>query len=365
MKKILFSATIAEHFYYFHMPYLEMFHNDGWEVHVASKKEKELDFCDKHHKLSISRSPFDKSNIAAYKKLKSIIKENKYDIIHCHTPVGGMLTRLAVGKNSGSKVIYTAHGFHFYKGAPLINWLIFYPIEYFMSFKTDCLITINEEDYDFAKKHFKHPDVKLVNGVGYNSEKFFPVSEDEKMKLREKKGFSKDDKILIYVAELNKNKNQEMIIRALKEIPGAKLLFAGRDNNNGACAKAAELYSVKDRVYFLDQRDDVDELLQMSDICAASSIREGLPVNIMEAMACGVPVVATDNRGHRSLVKNGEDGFTVAVNDDKAMAEKINLLLNDKELFNRFSQKASENIKKFSKENVLIQMKQIYRLIQR
>ena len=360
MKKILFTATITDHFYYFHLPYLEMFHNDGWEVHVASHGSRELPFCDVHHEIPIARSPFDKSNIKAYKMLRKIILENDFDIIHCHTPMGGMLTRLAAPKSGKSEIIYTAHGFHFYKGAPALNWMIYYPIEKVMSSKTDCLITINREDYDFALKHFKHPDVKLVNGVGYNSDRYFSVSQEEKLFIRKEKGYDPDEFIIIYVAEMNGNKNQKMLIDALTLTDNTRLIIAGADNYNGIYKKYAEEKNVEDQVDFLGHREDIDELLKMSDVCAASSIREGLPVNIMEAMACGLPVVASDNRGHRALIKDGEDGFLVPVNDYEAMAEKINLLKDDKEKYSAFSRKAAENILDFSKEVITEDMKKIY-----
>lgn len=365
MKKILFSATITDHFYYFHLPYLKLFHDMGWEVHVASHGDRELPFCDVHHEIPISRSPFSKSNFAAYKQLKKVIDDNNFDIIHCHTPMGGLLTRLAANKKNSGSVIYTAHGFHFYKGAPLMNWLIYYPIELFMSFRTDCLITINGEDYAFAKKHFKRPEVKLVDGVGYNDAKFSPVDSEEKKRLRAKLGYGEDEKILIYVAEMNENKNQSMLIRALKKIPDARLIIAGADNYGGRYVFQAKALEVYDRVDFLGHCENVEELVKLSDICAASSLREGLPVNVMEAMACGLPVVAVDNRGHRALINDGEDGFLVKANDFNTMAEKINFLFEDSEAYRGFSLCAAENIKRFSQKNVVSQMSEIYREFQR
>lgn len=365
MKKILFTATITDHFYYFHLPYLKLFHDMGWEVHVASHGDRKLPDCDVHHEIPIARSPFSKSNINAYKMLKKIIDENNFDIIHCHTPMGGMLTRLAANKKNSGSVIYTAHGFHFYKGAPVLNWLIYYPIELFMSLKTDCLITINEEDFDFAKKHFRHPQVRLVDGVGYNNKKFFPVPYEEKMRLRREKGFPEDRKIIIYVAEMNRNKNQAMLIRALVNIPDAVLLIAGADNFEGKYKLLAKELGVSDRVEFLGHRDDAEQLVKLSDLCAASSLREGLPVNIMEAMACGLPVVAADNRGHRALVTGGKNGFIVSPDDSAEMAEKISQLFSDEKMYRSFSENAGESIKRFSQEKVAVQMSEIYESFQR
>lgn len=370
MKKILFVATITDHFYYFHLPYLKLFHDVGWEVHVAGKGNRKLPNCDVQHEISIDRSPFSVTNIKAYREIKKIIDEGNFDIIHCHTPMGGMLARLAASKKrkSGTSVLYTAHGFHFYKGAPALNWLVFYPIEWAMSQKTDCLITINNEDYEFAKKHFKHPRVELVDGVGYNNNRFFEISPTEKKGIRKQKGYDADEILLIYVAELNANKNQSMLLKATKKLLDDKynirLLLAGADNFSGKNQSIAKELGIENKVEFLGHREDVEELLKMSDICIASSLREGLPVNIMEAMACGLPTVAADNRGHRALIKNGEDGFVVKANDFDEMAEIAEKLIDDKELFEKISKNAAKDIKRFSKEKVIARMGDIYKLYQ-
>ncbi|MBR3836478.1 MAG: glycosyltransferase family 4 protein [Clostridia bacterium] len=366
MKKILYVATITEHFYYFHLPYLRMFKELGWQVDVASHGDVELPFCDNRYEIPIRRSPADKENIQAYKKLKEIIKDNQYDIIHCHTPMGGILARLAAAsqRKHGTKILYTAHGFHFYQGAPMLNWLVFYPIEFVMSFFTDCLITINEEDYSCAKKRLPVKDIRKVNGVGYNSDRYFPVSYEEKMALRQKLGYSSDEKLLIYVAEMNANKNQAMLIRALESVShkrdDVRLIIAGADNFNGEYVRLAKELGVEDKVDFLGHREDINDLLHISDIAVGSSYREGLPVNVMEALACGLPVVLSDNRGHRVLGVNGENGYVIKVNDHEAMAEKIKMILDDDSLYSRLSENAIKLVKPYSKESVLAELTQVY-----
>lgn len=366
MKKILYVATITEHFYYFHLPYLKMFHELGWQVDVASHGDVCLPYCDNRYEIPIKRSPADKDNLQAYRMLKRIIKENNYDIIHCHTPMGGILARLAAAsqRKHGTKVLYTAHGFHFYKGAPKLNWLIYFPIEYVMSFLTDCLITINEEDYNCAKKHFRVKDIRKVNGVGYNSDRYFPVTGEEKAGLRKKLGYSDKEKLLVYVAEMNANKNQAMLIKSLKLIcekrDDVRLLIVGADNYNGEYIRLAHETGVANKVDFTGHREDINDLLHISDIAVGSSYREGLPVNVMEALACGLPVVLSDNRGHRVLGVNGENGYVVSVNDYDEMAEKILEILSDDNKYNRFSKNAVELIRPFSKESVLTELKQVY-----
>lgn len=369
MKKVLFVATIAEHFYYFHLPYFKMFHDIGWKVHVACSGEMELENCDKLFNLPIQRSPFSFSNIKSYKMLKKIINDNHYDIIHCHTPVGGILARLAAGeqRKKSTKVIYTAHGFHFYKGAPLLNWLLYFPIEYIMSKKTDCLITINEEDYKIAKKMLKAKRVELVNGVGYNTQKFYSISLEEKNELKCSYNCNKNETILIYVAEMNKNKNQGMLIKAVKILKekgfNIKLLIVGSDNYNKKYISLAENSGVSQNIDFLGHREDTDKLLHISDICVASSIREGLPVNIMEALACGLPVVCSSNRGHRVLIKEDYNGYLIPIDDSELMAVRIEELIINKELYNKVSENAIDSVKPFSKESVVKEMEKIYKSV--
>lgn len=366
MKKILYVATVAEHFYYFHLPCFKMFKEKGWQVDVACHGDRELPYCDNKFEIPIKRSPADKENIQAYKELKAIIKKGNYDIVHCHTPMGGILARLAAKdeRKKGTKVIYTAHGFHFFKGAPLLNKVIFYPIEWVMSTMTDCLITINSEDFSVAKKHLKAKKIVKVNGVGYNSDLFYKISEEEKIRLRKEKGYPEDAIILIYVAEMNANKNQGMLVRMMtrltKENKNIRLLIVGADNYEGKYIRLAEELGVSAYIDFLGHRNDACDLVHLSDIAVGSSLREGLPVNVMEAMACGLPVVLSDNRGHRELCRNGSNGYIVAPGDDETMAKRVAELINDKALYSKFSGNSLELIKPYSKEEVLQELEAVY-----
>lgn len=364
MKKILFVATVPEHFLYFHIPCFEMLRKNGWEVHVACSGDVEIPCCDRRFSVPMVRNPFDKSNKEALRQLKKIIADTNYDIVHCHTPVGGALARIAAKKwrRRGTKVIYTAHGFHFCKGAPLINWLLYLPAENLLSYITDELITINDEDYLRASTllHAKH--VSLVHGVGCDIAKYGRAGNEEKSELRRKLGYSDDDIILFYAAELNKNKNQKFLIETVKrlqpEFPKIRLLLAGQDNFGGEYQRLAQQLDAP--VDFLGVRDDIPELLKIADLYAASSLREGLPLNIMEAMASGLPVVAVSNRGHRALVSQGVTGFLVAPGRTDLAAEKIRLYLTDSERYNNSSFYALEKIKPYSKENVLEELGKIY-----
>ena len=179
----MFTATVDSHILHFHLPYLKLFKDQGYEVHVATNGTEEIPYCDKKHTISFERSPYKINNLKAIKQLKQIIDKENYEIIHTHTPMGSVVTRLAAkgARKKGTRVIYTAHGFHFYKGAPLINWLLFYPVEKYLSKYTDTLITINDEDYQLAKKKFKKTNVEYVPGVGIDPNKFdIKMPNDEK-----------------------------------------------------------------------------------------------------------------------------------------------------------------------------------------
>ena len=246
--------------------------------------------------------------------------------------MGGVLARLAAreARKQGTKVIYTAHGFHFCKGAPLANWLLYFPIEKSLAHFTDCLITINTEDYQLAKKHFKVEKIEHVHGVGVDADKFKPVGEEKRKQLRQQYGYKENDFLLFYAAEFNQNKNQQLLIEALAfikdEVPNARLLLAGKGPLLEGCRKISAQRDIEGMVDFLGYRNDIENLLKISDLAVASSLREGLPVNIMEAMACGLPVIAADNRGHRELVVNDKNGWIIEHDNPKQFAQKIKFL---------------------------------------
>lgn len=372
MKKILFTATVQSHICQFHLPIMEMLKEQGNEVHVAAKNnltEKnglQVKFADEIFNIPFSRSPISKINITAYKELKNIIDKEKYDIIHCNTPVGGVITRLAArnSRKNGTRVIYTTHGFHFYKGAPLINWIIYYPIEKYMARFTNDLITITNEDYIFAKKKKFKTVVHHVNGVGVNSNKYKKLKQEDALKLRQAKGYSKDDTIILCIGELNENKNQSTVIKAmthiLKKYPDTKLLLAGNGPSENKLKQLAVSSNVSNNIEFLGYRTDLHDYVNLCDITVSASIREGLPLNVMEAMICGKPVVASINRGHKELVIDGQTGYLVESNDDKSFAEKIINLICDNNKAMTFGACGVRRVVPFDIVNVKEQLSKIY-----
>lgn len=371
MKKVLLTATVQSHIAQFHLPLIDMLKSNGYEVHVAARNnlaEKnglKLESPNKIFDIPFERSPFSKKNIKAYKELKSILFENKYDIIHCNTPMGGLITRLAAKefRKKGTKVFYTAHGFHFYKGAPLKNWLIYFPIEKYMASYTDKLITITKEDYEIASKYFK-TNVCHIHGVGANSKRYFPYTNEEIEKLKQELGYKKDKFLLLCTGELNKNKNQTKVIKAvyevLEEIDNIILLLAGNGPKDQELKELVNRLGLGNNVDFLGYKTDLEKYVNICDISISASLREGLPLNILEAMLCGKPVIASINRGHKELIIDGENGFVIDNKDSVGLKEKIILLLNNKELRKTMGSNAQKNIQEFTDLNVQKELIKIY-----
>ena len=366
-KKVLFTATVDSHIENFHLPYLKYFKEQGYEVHVATNGDDDIPYCDKKIKIPFERSPYKFNNIKAIKLLKKVIMNEKYEIIHTHTPMGSVVTRLAARKSRkkhGTRVIYTAHGFHFFKGAPLKNWLLFYPVEKILSRVTDTIITINNEDYNIAKSKFHCKDIEYVPGVGIDENKFnIKMSKKEKIDFRKSLGLKENDFVMIYVARLDKNKNQGFLIEATKELvkdnDNIHLLLVGPDENNGEYQELAK--GVENNVHFLGLRKDIAMLLNISDIAVSSSLREGLPVNIIEALTVGKPVVATSTRGVKDLIKNNKNGVVVDKNDLISFIKAIKKIYKKDDL-SYFEKNAISESKKYSLSKIIISYISIYNI---
>lgn len=364
--KILLVANVAkEHVLKFHIPTISMLKKRGWQVDVACKMDAPIPCCDHAFNLPIERNPFHFKTVKAIAELRRIIRENSYDIVYCHTVTGSLVARLAAKpfRKDGVKVIYLAHGFHFYRGAPLKNWIVGYSMEKILSKYTDVLITINDEDYEFATKHFSKSEVRKIDGIGVDLSKYqIYFSPEQRANCREKLGFTPNDYVGIYVAELTKLKNQCSLIRAAKliqeSVPEFKLLLVGPDHLNGMLANEAQELPVGS-VVFTGWRSDVCQLLHSADIALASSSSEGLGLNIIEAMACGLPVVAYDNRGHREIISDKINGRLIPFNDCSELAKAVIELRISPEKIKSLTQNASESILRFNIDNVLQELCEI------
>jgi len=372
MKKVLFVATVVKtHIMEFHIPYLKMFKEMGWETAVAARNDYEnpadcvIPYCDIYYNVPFERNPLKPGNLKAYNELKRVIDDGEYDIIHCHTPVGAMLTRLAAkqARKKGTKVFYTAHGFHFYKGAPAINWILYYPVEKWLSRYTDVLITINKEDYERAKT-FKAGKVCYVPGVGIDLKKFNAGYVNKEQKRKEI-GVSADDFVLLSVGELIPRKNHEVVIRALSvlkqldKLNHIEYVICGRGAYEADLRKLAEGLDVADHVHFLGYRNDISEICNCADLFVFMSHQEGLPVALMEAMACGLPAVCSNIRGNTDLIEDGVTGL-LANNTPEEVAQSISKMKNDTALRNRVASAALQKIKQFDLSSVEDEMSKIY-----
>jgi glycosyltransferase EpsD len=325
-KRVLFTSHTAN-FSKFNRPLMRWFKQQGWDVHYASMGEEFVEDCDKHFRISFTRNPLTIDNIRAIKQIKKVIDEYQYDIIHTHTPSGGVVTRIAArnSRKNGTRIIYTAHGFHFFKGAPFFNWLIYYPIEKIMARYTDTLITINNEDYQRATKSFS-TDVVYVPGVGVDFKKFSaPISEKTKSALLHSLKIPRHAHIIIYVAELSKRKNQEEMLddwsRIKHRTKETHLLLAGIDSLNGKIQKKANRLGLNEYVHILGYRNDIPTLLQLAHEYISYSRQEGLAVNIIEAKVAGLPIKAKSARGVDDILYETDIGKYEQARIIKAMAK--------------------------------------------
>ena len=369
MNKVLFVATVVKgHISKFHIPYLKMFQEAGWETAVAARNDYEsstdckIPFCDTYYDVLFERSPFKIANIKAFLQLKEIIEQGEYDIIHCHTPVGAILTRLAAikARKRGTKVFYTAHGFHFYKGAPLKNWLLYFPAEWICAHFTDVLITINQEDYALARKCMKAKKVAYVPGVGIDLKRFTDISVDREKK-RAELGAPSDAILLLSVGDLNQNKNHQIIIRAMAHLnnPKIKYIIAGTGEEAERLVGLAKSLDLENRVALLGYRTDIADLCHAADIFCFPSYREGLPVALMEAMARGLPCVVSRIRGNVDLIdENG--GIFFDPSNVQECVSAISSLINAERI--QMCQHNMKVINQYALESVLEIMRNLYEL---
>ena len=370
MSKILFISNISNRISSFVTASIFAARNlniDFYQTANWQSSTKEQIFADeqeydiKIRSVPISRNPFAVSNLTAYKELVELIKQEEIDYIHCNTPVGGLLGRLAGKRCKVKKVIYQAHGFHFYKGAPLLNWLLYYPVEKWLARYTDALITINQEDYALAKRKMKLRNggkVYYVPGVGIDNHKFSKAAIDKAAKRREL-GIPEDAVLLLSVGELNRNKNHETVIRAIADM-NVYYVIAGQGELRQCLEKLIDAQDLRGRVKLLGFRSDVKELYEAADIFVFPSFREGLSVSVMEAMASGLPCVASRIRGNTDLLENTEGGFLCDPHDASEFAEKLNLLAANVALREKMGSTNRSAIQEFSTENIIQKMQNIY-----
>ena len=339
----------------FLIPHVRNLAEHGFEVEIACSevgarlnevREKLSDVVKAVHEVRLVRSPFSPVNLKGLQDLKRVIDNGQYDLIWTNEPVMGVMTRLAArhARAHGAKVIYMVHGFHFYKGAPLVNWLLFYPIEKWAGHFCDSVVTVNREDYARAQR-MGLPDVRYIHGIGINTERLSRGQDFSD--IRSELGLRQDDFLVLSVGELNENKNQKTILRAIASLkdPAIHYLLCGKGDQLEKLQRLAQTLGISSRVHFLGYRNDVVDICRQADVFVMPSRREGLPVASLEAMYCGLPVIASNIRGLTDVVEDGKSGYLCSPDDDKAFAEAIQKLMAHPELRQKFSQ--------FNKDKVL------------
>lgn len=366
-KRILFIASIEKHILRFHIPFIKWFVDLGFEVHVACNGKEKIPYCHFQHQIDFARKPFSLLHFRSFSQLNKLLAKEKFSLIHCHTAASSVITRLAARKyrkSYGLKVLYTAHGFHFFKGSPNYYWYLYYPVERFLSRYLDCLITVNREDYELAKTKFYCKDVRRIKGMGVDPKRFPSISIIQRSAFRAELGISEDHFLLVYVAEFTEIKNHVFLIRNARIIrealPDVKIVLSGRGELMKRMQKLAAELGVLDIIIFLGFRDDVSTVMYSSDLGVSFSKQEGLGLHIVECMFCGLPIIATQNRGHRETVEMGKNGFIYEQGDIYSFISYVKGVKGSPELYQSLSKYAIDSSKPFLLQVALEELCIIY-----
>lgn len=372
-KRVLIVATVVKtHIMQFHIPTLKLFKDMGWETAVAARNDYknpqdcQIPYCDHYYDIPFERIPFMPKNVGCYKRLKDIIDRGDFQVIHCHTPVGGALGRLAAAKTrkKGTRVLYTAHGFHFYRGAPLKNWLMYYPVEKICSCFADDIITINQEDYQLAKKNFASARIHYLPGVGVDTSDFSPcaLTKEDRSAMQAALGLKPGQRMILSVGELIARKNYKTAIDIIAKLNPAQIRYyiCGQGVLRAELEQYAKAQGVADSVVFLGYRRDIPQLCACADVFLHTSYQEGLPVAVMEAMACGVPIVASRIRGNVDLIEDSINGFLCDPMDVADFAAKLQKLWEKPDIAVAFSQNGLGKIKQYDIKVVDEKVRRIY-----
>ncbi len=375
MKRILMISNTASMQYQFLLPCTLLLRDMGYEVHIGcnflsgnnSTEKRIKQFQQQLTELGIPyhQVDFDRNALKFHKyhkplrQLREILELGDFAAIHCHSPIGGVLGRM-IGKQMGVKVLYTAHGFHFFKGATPMHWAVFYPAERLLSHWTDTLITINHEDYsraqDFHAAHLYH-----ISGAGVELE-CYRHAERSRMEVLTEFGIPEDAVVFISIGELNHNKNHAVLLRALKRLrnPHLHLIIAGTGKLADMLQKLAEEYGISEQVHIAGFRTDVADLLHASDVFCFPSKREGQGFTAIEAMAAGLPLITSNRHGIRDYSKDDITGYTCDPEDDAAFADAMRTLAEDSVLRKTMGRHNTRAAEEFALDTVLVQMREIY-----
>ncbi len=370
MSKALLLAPMSSVHERFNIANINALKELGCDIHLAANFEVDAHSREygnevKNRGISIHNIPFEraslKKNFACIPSIKNLLKEEKFDIVHCHTETGGILTRFAMTEYPKAKYLYTPHGMSFYKGSSLKSQCIYKPIEKFICSKMDINFAMNSEEYSYLCKWNKST-AEFVHGAGVDFEPIFGAAVNKKEKCKEF-GIPDGKKILLSVGELNENKNHTVILKALSKIPEEKrphLIICGVGELREQLEGCAKELNVGKNVTFAGYRYDIPEIVNIADIFVFPSFHEGLSVALMQAMAAGLPVVCSKIRGNVDLIENNKGGFLVNPDDEKGFYQSITDLLNDESLRKCFGEYNRNKVTDFSVDRVTEELYKVY-----
>lgn len=311
------------------------------------------------HQIPFRRSSLIK-NLSTFKMCRELFQREKFDMTHCHTETGGLITRMAMSQKTKTKYVFTPHGMSFYKGCPLKNRILYYSIEKWICNKMDAVLAMNKEEYEVLQ-NWKRNNEWYIHGAGIDIDAVKNTVVD-KVKKRKEFGVPTDAFLILSIGELNENKNHETIIKALAKINNTKIyyLICGEGDLKSKLQNLCTSLNLSNRVIFGGYRRDIFEILNIADIFVFPSFHEGLPVSVMEAMVAGLPIVCSNIRGNVELVEHGKGGFLLKPNDINQFKSGITALINDEKLRKQMASINVENIKKFSNTTVLLELMKIY-----
>jgi len=368
-EKGLFIATLENHLISFHIPFMKYFQDKGYEVHVATKLGERRGELEQYgiicHNINFSRSVNPLVALRMLLQLIKLMKENSFSLVHVHTPMAAFLGRLAAKLTHTRTILYTAHGFHFFRGAPWYYWAFIYPAECLAGKWTDGLIVINQEDFENAQRMGFQPQKNLffVKGVGVPLKEIIKSSLDVNNDIRKELGIREGDIIITCIAEFIPRKNHLFLLKAWSEIArrydNIHLLLVGKGKLFEYIKQYVEI-NMLPRVYFLGYRRNIPQIILVSDIVTLVSKREGLPRTIMEAMALGKAVIASNVRGNRDLIDNGKNGLLVEPGKEEDLVNALKKIIDHDELRVQMGKLAIEKIKEYDLEKILNEMSSIY-----
>lgn len=367
-KKMLVTSTDLM-MIQFLVPHVKYLSEHGWEIEVAcspvgarvDEVKRALDGVSPVHVVHLYRNPAKPGNLTGYRELRRLIQSGSWDVIWTNEPVMGVVTRLAArtARRAGTRVVYMVHGFHFYEGAPKLNWMIYYPIERVMSRFTDTIVTINHEDYERAGK-MHAGNVKYIHGIGVDTSRLH--RSEECCNIRQEIGVDEDTFLVLSVGELNQNKNHQVIIKALEQLKDREIhyVICGKGDMLESLAEMAELEGVGENVHFMGYRKDVVDIYPQADVFAFPSYREGLGLASLEAMYSGIPLVTSNLRGPADYMENGVTGFMCAPDDFKGFADAIYRLKENRSLRLHCGEHNQEAVKPYCLENVKQEVRNVF-----